>query len=273
MESWNPANPTDEHFPNNNHETWLDDDLLELDLEAELTRARRSSSVSTSGMNNSESDFDLSSSLYQKVRLPPSGRSSVTGHNSHIEASPCEDKISHDMLVKSFGKQPNSGSMIKPLALNMSRSSSASSLALESPGCAAPQPAPRRRRSNNSSTGSCSDDRKSDESGCYFDYEKDSSLSTSCGGNTTLSTSHSMMSGLSSAATPLSPVHEAREPSSAVTSPTDEIMDWVISEDKTDTRRHRTYNHRDRLAAAKKRLVLPTPETKENHPEANSSYT
>ena len=57
------------------HDTWLQDDVIELDLEAELltstfNRCRNSSNHSSS------SEIDASS-LYNKIRLPPSGRSSA----------------------------------------------------------------------------------------------------------------------------------------------------------------------------------------------------
>ena len=57
------------------HDTWLQDDVIELDLEAELltstfNRCRNSSN------HSSTSEIDASS-LYNKIRLPPSGRSSA----------------------------------------------------------------------------------------------------------------------------------------------------------------------------------------------------
>lgn len=64
------ANPTGIYIQE--HENWLQDDGMELDLEAELLSSTFKRSQSTSS--------DLDSSFYSKVRLPPSGRSSVMSH-------------------------------------------------------------------------------------------------------------------------------------------------------------------------------------------------
>jgi hypothetical protein len=144
------------------HENWLQDEVLELDLEAELFTSSQNRRYSSSG-----SDFE--SSLYRQVRLPPSGRSSVmSAQDSH-----------HDL--KSM------------MVLNISRSSSVNSLKSVDQSTANSS---RNRRSKTAASTPTSD-----ESGIE---DRSSDLS-------------SMMSSVT---TPLSPVHETKEPT--VTTPVDD---------------------------------------------------
>jgi len=169
------------------HETWLQDDVMELDLEAELLAStfdkRRDFSSQSSACGS-----DLDSSFYSKVRLPPSGRSSVLSnqHEAH-------QNISADF--KSV------------MSLNFSRSSSTNSLKNiqdNSPSYRSPAyyynkgpqswDASLRKTSNRSSKSYSS----SDESGI-----EDKSLLTG--------SDFSMTSSKTSVTTPLSPVHEVKE--------------------------------------------------------------
>lgn len=185
----------------NQHEAWLpiDDQILELDLETELLSVSRSRS--------SSSDI---SSLYNKVRLPPSGRSSVSRDFTldQDNNSPCINSINREMLVRSFAKASSSSSQHHQQRPIMSTSCSSSS-------------SDRRKKSMSSS----------DESG-YMEASEKSDMSTSM----------STTGGLS-ATTPLSPVHEAKEPYSntPVTSPAKTQFDrhWK----RTKSRRKIAYNN------------------------------
>ena len=158
------------------HETWLQDDVLELDLEAELLtstfaqRRRGSSQSSACG-----SDLDTSN-MFGKVRLPPSGRSSA--------------------MSNSIRENPDYPDLKALTSMTFSRSSSTSSLkGLDSSGYFYHP----RKSSLDRSTGNLN--RKSfggssDESGI-----EDKSMDYSM-------TSSSMKSSVT---TPLSPVHEAKE--------------------------------------------------------------
>ena len=62
------------------HDNWLPDKLLELDLESELGRVSFNGSINNSRRNSycsNMSDFDGTESISRQIRLPPSGRSSV----------------------------------------------------------------------------------------------------------------------------------------------------------------------------------------------------
>jgi hypothetical protein len=80
---------------------WLDDNL-ELDLEAELSRL---TSERSSRRNSLGSDLD-STHLYRSVRLPPSGRSSVThgcAAGGEWAGETPRKNIDREMLIRSFG--------------------------------------------------------------------------------------------------------------------------------------------------------------------------
>ena len=64
------------------HDNWLPDKMLELDLESELGKVSFNGSINNSRRNSycstiSNSDLEGTDSIYRQIRLPPSGRSSV----------------------------------------------------------------------------------------------------------------------------------------------------------------------------------------------------
>ena len=64
------------------HDNWLPDKMLELDLESELGKVSFNGSINNSRRNSycsniSNSDFEGTDSISRQIRLPPSGRSSV----------------------------------------------------------------------------------------------------------------------------------------------------------------------------------------------------
>ena len=64
------------------HDNWLPDKMLELDLESELGKVSFNGSINNSRRNSycstiSNSDFEGNDSISRQIRLPPSGRSSV----------------------------------------------------------------------------------------------------------------------------------------------------------------------------------------------------
>jgi len=88
------------------HDTWLQDDVIELDLEAELltstfNRCRNSSNHSSS------SEIDASS-LYNKIRLPPSGRSSAMSTSILQESADLKS-----MMSLSLSRSSSTGSFSK----------------------------------------------------------------------------------------------------------------------------------------------------------------
>ena len=68
------------------HDTWLQDDVLELDLEAELLTSTFNR-CSRNSNHSSTSELDASY-LYNKIRLPPSGRSSAMSISGLHEVGP-----------------------------------------------------------------------------------------------------------------------------------------------------------------------------------------
>ena len=92
-----------------NHENWLQDDVLELDLEAELLTS------TFNNRRNSDSDTEL------KVRLPPSGRSSVTS---------IHDSYSRPLMSLQFSRSSSSGSL-KSLEKRSKRSPSSDESGIE----------------------------------------------------------------------------------------------------------------------------------------------
>ena len=74
-----------------NHENWLQDDVLELDLEAELLAS------TFNHRRNSDSETEFSA----KIRLPPSGRSSVTSHYD----------VTRPLMSLNFSRSSSSGSL------------------------------------------------------------------------------------------------------------------------------------------------------------------
>lgn len=178
-------------------DSWLEDNL-ELDLEAELSRIN---SERSSRRNSFSSDLD-STYLYRSVRLPPSGRSSVTRGICGGESSSGETPqkcIDSEMLIRSFGvasttppKDP-----MRPSNIGFMKRSTGSSGSLRSPVCSS-------FRSPSFS--------KWKESSPIYDYSSRRHY-TSLHDPTTVTMSNT---GCLLATTPLSPVHEAKEPRQSV---------------------------------------------------------
>ena len=83
------------------HRKWLPEqaEKFELDLEAELQWSRGSASASTSRSGSRRPSFDRNFYYMNKVRQPPSGRSSVDRGSGDTP----REQIDHDALVRSFG--------------------------------------------------------------------------------------------------------------------------------------------------------------------------
>ena len=169
---------------------WLEDNL-ELDLEAELSRFN---SERSSRRNSLSSDLD-STYLYRSVRLPPSGRSSVTHGMNGGDSSSCETpqkNIDKEMLIRSFGVatlQSPQKDVHRPSTISISK---------------------RNVSSNNGNLKSPSYSKWKEsspiyDSSCRRHYQRDvlsHDMTT-----VTMSTNGCLL-----ATTPLSPVHEAKEP-------------------------------------------------------------
>lgn len=167
---------------------WLEDNL-ELDLEAELSRFN---SERSSRRNSLSSDLD-STYLYRSVRLPPSGRSSVTHGMNGGDSSSCETpqkNIDKEMLIRSFGVVASHSppkDNYRPSTISISK---------------------RNVSSNNGNLKSPSYSKWKESSpiydnSCRRHYQRDQHDMTTV----TMSTNGCLL-----ATTPLSPVHEAKEP-------------------------------------------------------------
>ena len=89
-----------------NHQKWLPEnaDKFELDWEAELNLASSIASGDSTRNGSRRTSFDSSSNSYvNKVRLPPSGRSSVDKGSGDTP----RQSINHEALVRSFGVYPD----------------------------------------------------------------------------------------------------------------------------------------------------------------------
>lgn len=159
-EDWGQLTPTSML----NHQKWLPEhaDKYELDLEAELNHA----SAHCSANSSRRGSLDRVASFANRIRLPPSGRSSVDRGSGDTP----RQTIDHAALVKSFGCYPESST----------------SAALTKSSC-------------------------SEESGFQDGNPMEAST---CSSN---SNGHS--SQFTTSVLTLSPVHEAKEPGSASTSP------------------------------------------------------
>jgi len=243
------------------HDNWLPDKTVELDLESELERVSFNGSINNSRRNSycsniSNSDMEGSLSISQQVRLPPSGRSSVAKGSSPITGLTPVSSMDKDILMQAFltstinskrtttihpdsfamGKQQFSSHPKVPIRKSKSGSSlcnlssspisaiPARNLVYGKEKSNPPSSVPYACHTKNMS-GQCS--RCSSEESGFQDFDKslDSGSGTvsnhsfayakSTGGNTSSST---IIAG-----TPLSPVHEAKEPrASPITSPTEE---------------------------------------------------
>ena len=168
---------------------WLEDNL-ELDLEAELSRFN---SERSSRRNSLSSDLD-SNCLYRSVRLPPSGRSSVTHGLNGGDSSSCETpqkNIDREMLIRSFGvtsASPPKDSCCRPASISLSKRHVAN--------CGLKSPSYSKWKESSPIY---------DNSSSRRHYQRDI-LSHDM---TTVTMSNT---GCLLATTPLSPVHEAKEP-------------------------------------------------------------
>lgn len=172
---------------------WLDDNIMmELDLEAELSRIN---SERSSRRNSFSSDLD-STYLYRSIRLPPSGRSSVTHGMTGGESSgeTPQKGIDKEMLIRSFGVVMSSASPPKdvpfrPTSISVSKRSSGN-CGIKSPSYS---------KWKESSPIYDSSNRRHMQRDVLSAYDMTTVTMSTTG-------------GCLLATTPLSPVHEAKEP-------------------------------------------------------------
>ena len=170
---------------------WLDDNM-ELDLEAELSRIN---SERSSRRNSMSSDLD-STYLYRSIRLPPSGRSSVTqGMAGDSSGETPQKTIDKEMLIRSFGvvmasASPPKDPSTRPTSIAVSkRNGNGGGGGLKSPAYP-----------------------KWKESSPIFDSSHRRHFQRDFLSSYDMTTVTMSTTGCLVATTPLSPVHEAKEP-------------------------------------------------------------
>jgi hypothetical protein len=139
---------------------------------------------------NCLTDLD-SNYLYRSVRLPPTGRSSVTHGNNNGDSSSCETphkNIDHEMLVRSFGvtSSPPKETSCRPASILLSK------------------------RNNGNTKSPCYSKWK--ESSPIYDSSSRRHYQRDLFSQQDMTTVTMSNTGCLLATTPLSPVHEAKEP-------------------------------------------------------------